>query len=313
MYKLKFTTITPLHISNGETLDQHFHYTVFNDELYRIDHSKFAKLLAKKENIDFTQDITTKTIESWVHKYQLTIIDEAFSYSVRIHPTFKSHLENKRATGKRQVVEFINSNGKFYVPASSVKGALLTVMGLETSGIQAGPNANIKDKIVFYDSDFLSFDSFMVYRTENRPPANNLICLASNKKFEMKLLKNGNLSINELRNKLSDYSNTQIKLALENIVKYKSRKDQLKGADHFEKALEEIDRIKFNEKEYLINIGYGGGSWFKVFENIIPKFKSKSPNPRRRGKLEEAHTTYSILINNSLKHLGWCKLEIEEL
>ncbi len=313
MYKLKFTTITPLHISNGETLDQNFHYTVFKDELYRIDHNKFSKLLANKENIDFTQEITTKAIENWVRKYQLNIIDDATSYSVRIHPSFRSHLDNQRAIGRRQVIEFINSNGKFYVPASSVKGALLTVMGLETSGIQAGPNANIKDKIVFYDSDFLSYDNFMVYRTENRPPANNLICLAPNSKFEMKLQKNGNLSINELREKLSDYSSTQIKLALEKIVKYKSRKDQLKGADHFEKALIEIESISLKNEEYLINIGYGGGSWFKVFENIIPKFKSKSPNPRRRGKDEEAHTTFSVSINNSLKHLGWCKLEIEEL
>ncbi len=176
MYKLKFTTITPLHISNGEVLYQNFHYTVFKDELYRIDHAKFSKLIAKREKIDFTNEITINTIENWVRKYQLNIIDDASTYSIGIHYSFKSHLENQRATGRRQVIEFINSNGKFYVPASSVKGALLTVMGLETSGIQAGPNANIKDKIVFYDSDFLSYDNFMVYRTENRPPANNLIC-----------------------------------------------------------------------------------------------------------------------------------------
>lgn len=313
MYKLKFTTITPLHISNGETLDQNFHYTIFKDELFRIDHNKLAKLLVKKESVDFTKDITTRTIENWVRKYQLSIVDDASSYSVSIHPTFKSHLENKRADGKRQVVEFINSNGKFYIPASSIKGALLTVLGLTTSGIQAGPNADIKDKIVFYDSDFIDYNNFKVYRTENRPPANNLICLAPQSKFEMSLQKHGNLSINDLRAKLSEYSSVQIKLALEKIVKYKSRKDQLKGADHFEKALEEIDRIKFREKEYLINIGYGGGSWFKVFENTIPKFKSKSPNPRRKGKDEEAHTTFSISENNSLNHLGWCKLEIEEL
>ncbi len=129
----------------------------------------------------------------------------------------------------------------------------------------------------------------------------------------MKLQKNGNLAIDELREKLSNYSSTQIKLALEKIVKYKSRKDQLKGADHFEKALIEIESIRLENGEYLINLGYGGGSWFKVFENIVPKFKSKSPNPRIKRNDEEAHTTFSVSINNSLKHLGWCKLEIEEL
>lgn len=313
MYKLKFTTITPLHISNGETLDQNFHYTIFKDEFYRIDHNKFAKLLAKKENIDFNKDISLSNIESWVRKYQKDIIDFAISYSIGIDDNFKNHLTNPRAQGRRQVIEFINSNGNFYVPASSVKGALLTVLGLETSGIQAGPNANIKDKIVFYDSDFIDYNNLKVYRTENRPPANNLICLIPGTKFEMKLQKNGNLSIKDLNSKLSDYSSTQIDLALQNIVKFKSRTDQLKGADHFEKALQEIDRMKFRSGEYLVNIGYGGGSWFKVFENTIPKFKSKSPNPKRKGKMEEAHTTFSVSIKNTLYHLGWCKLEIEEI
>lgn len=313
MYKLKFTTITPLHISNGETLDQNFHYTIFKDELHRIDHNKLAKILAKKENIDFTKNINLTLIENWIKKYQIDIVDYATSYTVRIDDNFKAHLSNPRAQGKRQVIEFINSNGKFYVPASSIKGALLTVLGLESSGIQPGPNANIIDKIVFQDSDFMDYSNFRVYRTENRPPANNLICLVPDSKFEMRLLKNGNLSINDLREKLTEYSNTQIKLALDKIVKYKSRRDQLKGADNFEKALEEIDKIKLREKEYLINVGYGGGSWFKVFENTVPMFNSKSPNPRRKGKKEEAHTTFSVLIKNTLHHLGWCKLEIEEI
>lgn len=313
MYKLKFTTLTPLHISNGETLDQNFHYTVFQDELYRIDHVKFSKILAKKENINFTNDISIDLVEGWVRKYQLEIIDNAYSYIIPIDQSFKLHLDNKVAQGRRQVIEFINSNGKFYVPASSIKGAFLTILGLETSGIQAGPNARINDKVVFYDSDFIDYKFFKVYRTENRPPANNLICLQPGAKFEMKLQKNGNLSINDLRAKLLNYSSTQINLALTNIGKYKSRKDQLKGADHFEKALEEIAKIKLKNNEYLINIGYGSGSWFKVFKDTIPKFKSKSPNPKRKGKLEVAHTTFSVLINNSLHHLGWCKLEIEEL
>lgn len=313
MYKFKFTTITPIHISNGETLDQNFHYTVYRDELYRIDHNKLAKLLGKKENIDFTKDINLNIIENWIRKYQLEIIDTASSYSIGIDDNFKSHLTNTRAQGRRQVIEFINSNGKFYIPASSVKGALLTVLGVNTSGIQAGQNADINDRIVFHDSEFINNDNFQVYRTEYRPPANNLICLKPGYTFEMLLAREGNLSISNLKSRLSLYSNTQINLALQNIIKFKSRTDQLKGADHFEKALEEIDRMKFRNNEFLINIGFGGGSWFKVFENTIPKFKSKSPNPKRKGKFEEAHTTFSVSINNTLYHLGWCKLEIKEL
>jgi len=312
MYRFKFTTLTPVHISNGEELNYGFNYTVFKDELYKIDQNKLANILAKREKIDFTQDITIKTIENWVRKYQIDIVDNASLYSVEIDQSFKKHLENPRAQGRRQVIEFINSNGRFYIPASSVKGALLTVLGVSTSGIQPGENANIKDKIVFQDSTFIDQRNFMVYRTENRPPATNLICLKPGITFEMHLLKNGNLSIKELKEKLSNYSHTQIDLALKHIIKFKSRKDQLKGADYFEKALDEIAKLQLNSNEFLINIGFGGGSWFKVYENLIPKFKSKSPNPKRKGKFEEAHTTFSVLIDNTLYQLGWCKMEIEE-
>jgi len=313
MYKLRFTTLTPLHISNGETLDQGFNYTVSRDNLCKIDMNKFSKLIAAKEKIDFTADITLKTIDNWINKYQTDVINNASSYSVKIHPYFKSHLENPRARGQKQVIEFINSNGNFYIPASSIKGSILTILGKETTGIQAGPNANIKDKIVLNDSDIIGSDKFMVYRTENRPPSNNLICLKPGNQFEMNLRKKGNISIQELELKLSNFSTNQIDLALKKIVKFKSRSDQLKGADHFEKALHEIRNIKLRSNEYLINIGFGGGSWFKVFENKTPFFKSKSPNPKRKGKDEEAHTTFSVRLNNKLYHIGWCKLEIEAI
>ena len=112
MYKFNFTTITPLHISNGEVLDQNFHYNAFRGDFYKIDHLKFAKLIAKKEKLDFSKEITTSIIESWIKKHQLTIIDDASSYSVKIHDSFRAHLENTRAVGRRQVIEFINSNGK---------------------------------------------------------------------------------------------------------------------------------------------------------------------------------------------------------
>jgi len=65
------------------------------------------------------------------------------------------------------------------------------------------------------------------------------------------------------------------------------------------------------KEEPIINIGYGGGSWFKTLEGNIPKFKSKIPG--KRELLEAAHSSFSFNIDRELAHIGWCKLEIEEL
>jgi CRISPR/Cas system CSM-associated protein Csm5 (group 7 of RAMP superfamily) len=312
MVKLKFTTLTPLHISNGEVLDQNFHYKVYNNEVFKIDRNKLAAILAKKEKIDFSQDISTKNIESWISKYQIDIINNSSSYSVQFDNDFKSHLNNPKANGQRGINEFINSNGKFYIPGSSIKGALLTVLNINSLGIEAGENARIQDKFVIRDSEFIEDTNFMVFRTINRPPIISLLCLKPNTTFVIDIHKLGNLSISDLKLGLKNYSITQMKNALEKIIKYKSKTGRSNGADYFAKALEKPNTIKLENDEFLINIGYGGGSWFKVYEGEIPKFPSKSPKPNRKGKEEEAHTTFSVSINNVLHHIGWCKLKIEE-
>lgn len=310
MYKFIFTTITPLHISNGEVLDQNFHYTTFRGEVYKIDHFKFSKLLAQKEKIDFTSDIDTKAIENWVKKYQLTIIDEASAYAVKIHESFNAHLSNQRATGRRQIIEFINSNNNFYIPASSIKGALLTPLGLSSLGINPA-NPTINDRVVFYDSDIISADKFSVYRTENRPPQNNLICLDPGVQFSLIMQKKGMFDREQFFDKLNSYINIQLKNLNREVAKFKSNKTgKLRKADLFLRSIEEINTLAA-QRENLINIGYGGGSWFKIFENKIPKFKSK--DPKKRNIEEPAHSSFSFVINKELVHIGWCKLEIEEL
>ncbi|MBN2572352.1 MAG: hypothetical protein JXA68_09515 [Ignavibacteriales bacterium] len=310
MYKFNFKTITPLHISNGEVLDQNFNYTIYRDDLFKINPFKFARMIAKKENVDFNSDIGIRVIEGWVKKYQLALIDDAYSYSVKIHETFNSHLENQRAVGRRQIIEFINSNGKFYVPASSVKGALLTPLGETSLGIKH-QDPHIEDKVVFYDSEELNSENFSVYRTDNRPPENNLICLDPGVSFSMLMRKKGNFDRNNFFKKLKSYTNTQLENLNKEVAKYTSKRTgKLRKADLFLRAIEEINTLAAKNVS-IINIGYGGGSWFKISEGVIPRFKSKLPN--KRDVMEAAHSSYSFTINRELSHIGWCKLEIEEL
>mgnify|MGYP001027965510 CR=1 FL=1 len=310
MYRLKFTTITPLHISNGEVLDQNFHYITFNENIYKIDHLKFAKIIVKRERIDFSSDITTKKIEGWIKKYQIDLIDNAAIYSVKVHESFQTHLDNPRATGKRQIIEFINSNGKFYIPASSIKGALLTILGLNSLGINP-QDPKYQDRVVFYDSEYISSEYFSVYRTENRPPQNNLICLDPDISFSLIMQKNGKFKRDEFLQKLRHHTIMQLENLNREVAKFKSnRAGKLKKADLFLRSIERINTLASRE-ENIINIGYGGGSWFKVVNGIIPKFKSKDPT--KRGQLEAAHSSFSFTIDQELVHIGWCKLEIEEL
>ncbi len=309
MLKFNFTTITPLNISNGETLDQNFNYTVFNGDLYKIDQTKFSKFLAANEKINFTENIETDKIEGWVKKHQIKIIDDLSSYSVKIHPSFQEHLNNQRAVGKRQVIEFINSNGNFYIPASSIKGALLTPYGLKSLGILPGDASRLQDKIVFYDSEKINSSNFSVYRTTNRPPQVNLICMDPDVTFSLLMRKNGLFDKDVFIGKLKSYMESQIKSLKKEVEKFKTSNSSEK-ADLFLRAVKQIDE-RIQNKEVVINIGFGGGSWFKIHEGKIPKFKSK--RSLKKNVEEPAHTTHSFTINQELTHIGWCKLEIEEV
>lgn len=310
MYNFNFTTITPLHISNGEVLDQNFHYTAYRGDIYKIDHLKFAQLIARKEKLDFSKEITTSTIENWIKKHQLTIIDDASLYTVKIHDSFKAHLENQRAVGRRQVIEFINTNGKFYIPASSIKGALLTPLGIDSLGINPN-NPAINDRVVFNDSELLGNDKFSVYRTENRPPENNLICLDPGESFSLTMRKKGVFDKHVFLKKLKSYTDIQLENLDREVSKFKSKRTgKLRQADLYLRAIEEINTLAA-KGETLINIGYGGGSWFKIKEGQVPKFKSKLPN--KKHVEEPAHSSFSFTIDRELAHIGWCKLEIEEL
>lgn len=240
MYKFNFTTVTPLHISNGEDLDQNFHYTAYRGDVYKINHLKFSQLIAKREKLDFSEEITTRTIESWIKKHQLTIIDDASSYKVKIHETFQVHLNNKRADGKREIREFINSNGKFYIPASSIKGSILTPLGINLLGIN--PNdPSINAKVVIFDSSEIDSSKLSVFRFD-RPPEQNLMCLDPGVKFSIELRKKGNLDVESLKNNLVLYSRTQIKKAKKFIEIFEKNKGrETKGSIYFKESLKNLE------------------------------------------------------------------------
>ncbi|HAY32511.1 MAG TPA: hypothetical protein DCY06_00120, partial [Bacteroidetes bacterium] len=217
---------------------------------------------------------------------------------------------NPKSTGQKYVSEFVNSNGKFYIPASSIKGTLLTILNQKSLGIDPNPNNSvITDKVIFSDSEFIDQTNFNIFTSNNRPPKVNLMCLKKGIAFNLNMKKIGQLNVSNFRNKLKEYCKNQMFLALQKIAPFKSESEQLKGADLMESALNNINNLILADDEYLINLGFGGGSWFKVEKGKTPIFKSKKPG--RNNPDEPAHTTVSFNSEQPIQ-IGWCKLKIEE-
>ncbi|MEJ5350986.1 MAG: RAMP superfamily CRISPR-associated protein [Melioribacteraceae bacterium] len=314
MLKLIFTTLTPLHISNGEQLGYGLDYIQRGNYIYKLNPLKVAQKLAQKKAFDFTKNYSLDDLIDIIKKYENLFTDEDAFYVVEVDRAFSQYIANERAKGRKYFNEFINSNGKFYVPASSIKGAILTVLKTDHLGIDI-KEADINDKFVMHDSEFIDSDKMKVYLTNNRPPKMGLLCIAPNTTFSFLVSKYKSLNVTELKKNLKAYSSKQVDLARNRIRKYRaSQGRKLNGADIFDEALQNLEKDLNNlkDEEFLINIGFGGGSWFKVLEDTIPRFKSKSPKKDRIGKMEEPHTSITFNFNGRIDHIGWCKLRIEE-
>jgi CRISPR/Cas system CSM-associated protein Csm5 (group 7 of RAMP superfamily) len=191
---------------------------------------------------------------------------------------------------------------------------LTTILNRDINNNPLGINPNkpsILDKFVITDSDYIDANNFVV-DIADRPPSINIMMLDSGVEFTSKIRKMGNLSIQDLRNKLQTYSFSQMKKAEQFVNKFKDMEKIPKGATAYYKIIENmLHQINLEENQYLVNLGFGGGSYYKIYTNVeIPKFKSKDKT--KRNVEEEAHTTFSVNIENEIYQLGWCTLKIEE-
>ncbi len=303
MLKLNFTTLSPLHISSGRALAYNLEYIVKDENACLLNINALSSFLAKKNAFDFLQVYDLQKVKNAIKRYQNEYSNNEFSAVIKINKHFRDHLQNERADGKKEFMEFINTGGNYYVPGSSVKGALLTILHL----FQLGIENSIDEKFVIHDSAPIPHKNLSVYRTANRPPAVNLMCIDPNVSFSLIVPKKGKLDVATLQKKLINYTDGQISKAITTIAKYKSKSNRKpNGADLYMSLLENLQQDSKNGMN-LINLGFGGGSWFKIYSDVTPPPKFKN-----RGKMEEAHTTFSFNINEGLVQAGWCKMTIEE-
>ncbi|MBV6479142.1 MAG: hypothetical protein HGGPFJEG_01903 [Ignavibacteria bacterium] len=306
MINLKFETISPVHISNGLELSNNLDYVIEGNLLKKLNLFKISEKLLGLHQFSFEKSYSLKEINTIISENIGRFGEEDFIYSVGIDSNMEKLIQSPNTDGQSYVKEFINTNGNFYIPASSVKGAILTILHATKLGIDNAA-ADIKDKFVFCDSSYLDESLFEVIRFD-RPPQVNLLCLKKGSQFEMTIRKKGNFDVSIFKNKLKKYTTIEIAKAKKSIEKWETEKNKESlGSKFYKNALNSLTEVlnSIKQDEYLINLGFGGGTFFKIYDNLetIPK--------NRKG--EDIHTTFSSLIEKERFHIGWCKLKIEEL
>lgn len=298
MLKIKFTTISPLHISNGNDIVYNIDYIIKDDRINKLDIDKVSKLYAEKRIFDFTHSYDYKEIAKIIGGKKDILTNDCFAYEVECNEAFMEFAKNPRSEGKKIYREFINCNNRFYIPGSSIKGSLLTIIGEESLGIN--PNyPKIENKFVIRDSAPLSSKDMMVYRWR-RPPEINMLCVKPGVEFIMEIPHPGLLDFSELQKKLAKYSKMQITAAIKNMDDFiEKNPDRGQNATKFSDALSEIQ-----DYEGIINIGFGGGGWFKIKAGQNPP-----EHKNKNQQLEISHTSYISEEKLPIRHIGWCKIE----
>ncbi|AEH07256.1 type III-A CRISPR-associated RAMP protein Csm5 [Methanothermococcus okinawensis] len=121
---LKITTISPLNIGNGD---------VYSNMDYYIENGK-AKIINMEELFENIKDIhkideLTKLIKHNMNNNRMELsVKEAYeSIGLYLDEHILKEVNcNIKMDAKIQVKKFINQNGKYYVPGSSLKGAIRT-------------------------------------------------------------------------------------------------------------------------------------------------------------------------------------------
>lgn len=311
MLELHFKTITPLFIGNGEVLEEDFHYKKTESELKKYNQINLIADLAKNNIINFEDDKTVETLTEKISK-QAYEQESFFDYTVGLDTSFTCYIANNDQNGKNAVNEFINENGRFYIPGSTIKGCLITVLDLEKSEddtAETGCPSNVsvleyvndespKRKFIIRDSEPLSSDKFEVIHYE-RPVYQNFIALKAGTEFVIEIPKHGIVEKKVLEDGIKAYFKSQIILAKNQLDKYEKKHKK------YLPFLAALVKIEEKQDPLLINIGFGGGSWFKIKKGKIPKFNKK-------GRNEIPITTYYYGESPNLIHIGWCSVEIVE-
>lgn len=122
---IKLQTLTPVHIGSGEILKENFDYIKDNRFVYILDSKKLFKQLEEKgfSEDKLTNALTQGNIKAIVDKYLSNIL--VTNYCIRKIQITPNQREKFKDGLREQIYDGL---GKPYIPGSSIKGAIRTVL-----------------------------------------------------------------------------------------------------------------------------------------------------------------------------------------
>ncbi len=321
-------TVTPVHIGNGEEWS-------FLD--YFIENGK-ANILntdAIFESLNDVQiiDNLSKEIEEKIINGQAQINPkEFFGNYIDVSKYIIKRIESDEISGKVKIKKFINQQGRYYIPGSSIKGAIRTAYFFDffdkkiDTLVDVLKNKNDKFKelnqIVFgeitsdffkyfhvTDSQFISDSNMKIIKTIRYNNEKNKegvpICLEAIKEhsivnFEIKIDDRSKITIEDIKNSVRNLTTT--------VCDYETNNN--KNPDFIKNFYNEI---KKNNEIYL-NLGFGGGYLVKTIYLLLWKHKKdisliKNMLPiKKKQKVDAFYDFPRTKVIYNKKPIGWVKI-----
>lgn len=125
-YNLSIETITPLHIGSGQMLSSVGDFLITNNKIRYLDTEKISKFLVENEKIEAYLQKILNTPTGFNNEAELSEIDFEIESAVLYEIELGSN--NLNVLNNNILHRFIDANGRKYIPGSSVKGMIKTVL-----------------------------------------------------------------------------------------------------------------------------------------------------------------------------------------
>ena len=213
-YKIRLTTLSPVHIGDGEVYEP-ISYIIDNGYLYHFDEFLVLdKLIEENVNIDLKKLEDMATLVEFFKSHKKFIIDnELYISKVSVASDIAKLYDNDYGSSNNQDNSFNqmlilknistynpkNSNFEPYIPGSSIKGALQTILSLSVEDSQ---------KLKISDCIGVNVHNQIAWAVRNKIPQ-KLEIISKGSLFEFNISKSNQWSFEELKTKL----NTHFKMA----------------------------------------------------------------------------------------------------
>jgi len=309
-------TVTPVHIGNGEEWS-FLDYFIENGKVNILNTNAIFESLNDTQIIDnLSKEIKEKIINGQVQINP----KEFFGKYIDVSKYIIKRIESDEISGKVKIKKFINQQGRYYIPGSSIKGAIRTAYFFDffDKNIDAlvdvleNKSEITSDFFKYFhvtDSQFISDSKMKIIKTirhnneknkEGIPIYLEGIKEGSIVNFEIKIDDRSKITIEDIKNSVRNLTTT--------VCDYETNNN--KNPDFMKNFYNEI---KKNNEIYL-NLGFGGGYLVKTIYLLLWKHKKdisliKNNMPLKKKQKVNTFSDFprtKVIYNK--KPIGWVKI-----